>query len=145
MLRLLGFVLMAVNFGSCVDDSNPSQSEIDQISDDLSSGQWVITLLIDSGKDETSDFSGYLFTFNPSGSLVATKVSTTYTGNWSITEDSGDDSPNDLDFNIFFDLTNHFEDLNDDWDIISHTSTKIELMDMSDDDGETDYLTFELD
>jgi len=49
----------------------------------------------------------------------------------------------DLDFNIFFASPPDFEDLSDDWDFISHTSTKIELIDMSGGNGGTDYLTFE--
>lgn len=145
VFRIMALSLMAFILGGCVNDSNPTQNEIDQINEDLSSGNWIITEFIDSGEDETSDFSGFLFTFNSSGSLVAAKGSTTYTGNWSITEDSGDDSPDDLDFNIYFNLTNQFEDLNDDWDIVSHTSVKIELIDVSGGDGETDYLTFERD
>ena len=36
-----------------------------------------------------------------------------------------------------------FEDLNDDWDFISQSSTKIELIDVSGGNGGTDYLTFE--
>lgn len=135
--------LLVFSIGGCEDESSSSQSDINQITEDMSSGTWKITEFIDSGEDDTSDFTGYLFTFNSSGSLVATKGSTTYTGNWSVTEDSGDDSPNDLDFNIFFNLTNQFEDLNDDWDIVSHTSTKIELIDVSGGNGGTDNLTFE--
>jgi hypothetical protein len=40
-------------------------------------------------------------------------------------------------------LTNDFEDLNDDWDFISQSANKIELLDVSGGSGETDYLTFE--
>ncbi len=58
-------------------------------------------------------------------------------------DDSYDDDSDDLDFNIVFQLTNDFEDLNDDWDIISHSATKIELIDVSGGNGGTDYLTFE--
>ena len=143
LARMIVLSILVFGSGACEDDSSPSQNEIDQISEELTSGQWVITKFIDSGNNETSDFSGYLFTFNTSGSLVATKSSTTYTGDWSVTEDSSDDSPEDLDFNIFFNLTNQFEDLNDDWDIITHSSTKIELIDVSGGNGGTDYLTFE--
>ncbi|WP_199708146.1 hypothetical protein [Algoriphagus lacus] len=136
-------ILLVFAIGGCEDESNSTQSEINQITEDMTSGTWKITEFIDSGDDDTSDFTGYLFTFNSSGSLVATKGSTTYTGNWSVTEDSGDDSPDDLDFNIFFNLTNQFEDLNDDWDIVTHTSTKIQLIDVSGGNGGTDNLTFE--
>jgi len=40
-------------------------------------------------------------------------------------------------------LTNDFEDLNDDWDFISQSATKVELIDVSGGNGGTDYLTFE--
>jgi hypothetical protein len=55
---------------------------------------------------------------------------------------SNDDSQDDLDFNIYFNLTNDFEDLNDDWDFITFSETKIELIDISEGNGGTDYLTF---
>jgi hypothetical protein len=74
---------------------------------------------------------------------MATNNVQTYEGTWSITnESSNDDSPSDLDFNIFFNLTNAFEDLNDDWDIISQGDSLLELMDISGGDGSIDYLTF---
>lgn len=63
---------------------------------------------------------------------------------WSITDrNSNDDSLDDLDFNIYFDLTNNFEDLNDDWDILTQNAAKIELIDVSGGNGGTDYLSFE--
>ncbi|TBN01411.1 hypothetical protein EYD45_13485, partial [Hyunsoonleella flava] len=98
----------------------------------------------DSGENETSDFTGYNFSFNSDGSLVATNGTDTLTGTWSVTDDSSS-SDDDIDFNIFFPVpdTNDFEDLNDDWDIISYTSTKIELIDISGGNGGTDNLIFE--
>lgn len=35
------------------------------------------------------------------------------------------------------------DELTDDWDIISYTDTKIQLVDVSGGNGGTDYLTFE--
>lgn len=65
-------------------------------------------------------------------------------GTWSIADsNSNDDNPADLDFNIFFNLTNDFEDLDDDWDIITRSPSRIELIDVSGGKGGTDYLTFE--
>ncbi|MBC6368647.1 hypothetical protein DDT91_17800 [Algoriphagus sp. AK58] len=113
------------------------------MSQDLGLGTWKITKFIDSGKDETSSFNGFLFTFNPNGSLVATNGVNTFTGTWSIVKDSSDDSPDDLDFTIFFPVSTKFEDLNDDWDITSHSASKIELIDVSGGNGGTDYLTFQ--
>ncbi|MCD2259593.1 hypothetical protein KWG70_10290 [Psychroserpens sp. XSD401] len=139
---------------SCSDDDdvgnpNDNSQQIAQIETTVESGTWRITNFNDSGQNETSDFTGYDFAFNSDGSLIATNGSTTMTGTWSVTDDSNsnDDSSNDddIDFNIFFPVpeTNNFEDLNDDWDIVSTSSTRIELIDISGGNGGTDMLTFE--
>ncbi|NND63794.1 MAG: hypothetical protein HKN48_11460 [Flavobacteriaceae bacterium] len=116
------------------------------------SGTWIITYFFDTDSDETSDFNGYIFSFNTDGSLVATKGNNTVTGTWSVQDDSSNNSSDDDgnstdddDFNIFFPVpdTNDFEDLNDDWDIISVSNNKIELIDVSGGNGGTDLLTFE--
>ena len=103
---------------------------------------------MDSGTDETSDYTGYSFTFNADGSLDAVNGSTMITGTWSVTsDDSSDDddynSTDDIDFNIFFSAPPNFEELSDDWDIVSRSSTRIELIDISGGDGSTDTLVFE--
>ena len=126
------------------DDDNPTNNTQTTIQSNVQSGTWRITKFIDSGTNETNHFTGYNFTFNSSGVLNANNGTNNYNGPWSITDsNSSDDSQDDLDFNINFNLTNDFEDLNDDWDLISQTSTKIELIDVSGGNGGTDYLTFE--
>lgn len=131
--------ILALAFTSCDHDNNP-----DQIESNLEKGEWRITQFIDSGDNETNDFSGYTFTFANGGTITATNGTNTYNGTWSITDsNSNDDSPGDLDFNIHFNLTNDFEDLNDDWDITSSSATKIELIDISGGNGGTDILIFE--
>ena len=68
-----------------------------------------------------------------------------YTGTWSVTNSSSSSSSSsdDIDFNILFNSPPNFEELSEDWDIISHTSAKIELIHVSGGNGGTDYLTFE--
>jgi hypothetical protein len=130
-------------FVSCKKEDKTPTNQV-QIQTSVGSGTWRITKFIDSGDDETNKFSGFNFTFNATGVLSAVSNSSSYSGTWSISDsNSNDDSQNDLDFNIFFNLTNDFEDLNDDWDILSHSTTKIELVDVSGGNGGTDYLTFE--
>lgn len=153
LLLMLSFSLMSSMCSSDDDggstNSNNSQ-QIAQIENTAESGTWRITNFNDSGQDETSDFNGYNFSFNSDGTLVATNGSNTVNGTWSVTDDSNsnDDSSSndDIDFNIFFPVpdSNNFEDLNDDWDIISTSSTKIELIDISGGNGGTDMLTFEI-
>jgi hypothetical protein len=138
-LAILGIFSLLLVLSCTKDNIN-----IAEVKSNVQAGTWRITKFIDSGKDETNYFTGYNFTFNSSGVLNANNGTNNYNGTWSITDsNSNDDSPNDLDFNIYFNLTNKFLDLNDDWDFISQSSTKIELIDVSGGNGGTDYLTFE--
>jgi len=126
------------------DDTSSSNQTQTQIQNAVQVGTWRITKFIDSGVDETVHFTGYNFTFNSSGALGAVSSSNSYNGTWGITDsNSNDDTQSDLDFTINFNLTNDFQDLNDDWDFISNSTTKIELIDVSGGNGGTDYLTFE--
>ncbi|WJJ97960.1 hypothetical protein [Algibacter luteus] len=142
---ILMMLVVLLSFISCSnDDDNSSINIQNQVQNNVQSGTWRITKFEDSGKDETNHFAGYDFTFNSTGVLNANNGINNYDGTWSLTySNSNDDSVDDLDFNINFNLTNDFEDLNDDWDFISQTATKIELIDISGGNGETDYLTFE--
>lgn len=126
------------------DDDSTSKNTQEQIISNVSKGTWRITKFIDSDQDEIYHFNGYNLTFQKSGVLVANNGTNNYEGTWNISgSSSNDDSQNDIDFNIFFNLANKFEDLNDDWDIVSFSATKIELIDISGGNGGTDYLTFE--
>jgi hypothetical protein len=57
----------------------------------------------------------------------------------------GNSSDDDDDFILDFAVpeSSDFEDLIDDWDFISVSNTKIELIDISGGNGGADYLTFE--
>ena len=132
------------------DGSNSNDNTISETENLVQNGAWNITYFFDTDSEETSDFNGYSFRFNENGSLEATNGSNTVTGSWSILDDSSssdDDgsSSSNYDFNIFFPVpdSSDFEDLNDDWDIVSVTATKIELMDVSGGNGGTDFLNFE--
>ncbi len=138
-------LFLFLGVGCTSDDYDDSSSTAqNQLESQVQDGTWRITKFIDSDKDETNDFAGYNFTFLSSGVLNADNGVNQYDGTWSITYgDSDDYGQDELDFNINFNLTNDFEDLNDDWDIISRSSTRIQLVDVSGGNGGTDYLTFE--
>lgn len=124
------------------DNNNSSNSTAEQTANIVENGNWRITYFYDNNQDETNNFSGYSFSFNQDGSLTAVKGSSTINGSWSVSDGSSS-SGDDDDFNIAFVSPPDFEDLTDDWDIISATNTKIELIDISGGNGGTDYLTFE--
>lgn len=131
------------------DNSNDNTNSIAlvqvAITNTASTGTWRITRYEDSGNNETSNFNGYNFTFGPSNVLSATNDTNSYSGTWSVSSNiSNDDNPsNDIDFNILFSTPVNFEDLSDDWDIVSYSANKIQLKDVSGGNGGTDYLTFE--
>ncbi|MDG1730837.1 MAG: hypothetical protein P8K68_11235 [Algibacter sp.] len=122
------------------DDSPKNTIDIQQLESTAETGTWRVTNLVDSDEDETSDFNGYDFTFSANGTVTATNGTTTYNGTWSITSDDSD-----VEFNLFFPVpdTDNFEDLNDDWDIVSYSDTIINLIDVSGGNADTDVLTFE--
>jgi len=110
----VGFLMIALAFTACTNDNDNAddnidlarlQADIEVMTNDVTSGTWVITNFIDSDKNETANFTGYGFSFNPDGSLIADNGSNTETGTWSITidddsndgsnEDSSDDSNDD--------------------------------------------------
>lgn len=149
--KILMMMTLAFLFFNCSTDDNDDDQMDDvqpaaQVEEEVTEGTWRITEFIDSGDNETALFAGFNFTFNTDGTLIATNDTDTLEGTWSITsDDDDDDDDNDLDFNIFFPVpdSNDFEELNDDWDIVSSSSTRIELEDISDDDPEIDSLIFE--
>jgi hypothetical protein len=159
MKRKIGIILglivitLALSMVACTKSdtatSDMSNSTADQVANIAKSGTWRVTYFYDSDHEETGNFSGFSFTFNEDGTLVAVNGTTTVAGTWSITDnsgsssdDDGNSSDNDNDFNIFFSSPDNFEDLSDDWDIISISSSRIELIDVSGGNGGTDYLTF---
>jgi hypothetical protein len=132
---LITFLMLA-----CSSDSDSIKKSVVS---KVSTGTWTVTYYLDSDTDETTNYTGYNFTFGASNVLTATNGTNTYTGTWSVTtSNSSDDSFDDLDFNIAFATPALFEELSDDWDIVEVTSTKIELVDVSGGGGGTDYLTF---
>lgn len=136
------FVLFAMLFIAIVscskDDDNSSTISPGNVSNTVTSGTWRITYYWDTDHDETSDFSGYTFTFASGGVLTAVKSGTTLTGSWST---GTDDSKTEL--IIAFTTPASFVEISDDWEVIEMTSTRIKLRDVSGGNGGTDLLTFE--
>ncbi|MBV1924297.1 MAG: hypothetical protein KUG68_09760 [Flavobacteriaceae bacterium] len=151
LLCIVTFVTSCSSDDDTTTNTTDNTAEIIQTTNTVTTGDWMITSFIDSGDDETSNFSGYTFAFNSNGALVATKGATTVNGTWSITDDDDDssdddsdgDSSNDIDFNIAFNAPDDFTELTEDWDIVSRTDTRIVLIHVSGGNGGTDNLVFE--
>ena len=73
------------------------KKQVKKVEKAVTEGTWRITRFIDSGDDETSDYTTATLTFNDDGTLVLTHGST-YSGTWSVSNDSGsDDDSSDSD------------------------------------------------
>lgn len=151
ILLLIAILSMSLMASSCSNDdggsNNNNNQQISDWEDITEAGTWKITLYSDDGEDETFYYEGYTFTFAANSTLTAVKGEETITGSWSITDDSNsndddDGNSDDIEFNIFFSTPPRFEELSDDWDIVSISNVKIELVDVSGGNGDTDYLTF---
>lgn len=143
------FVLLALLFvGACDDDDNSSNSKVTEVRTTAINGQWKVTYFFDSDSDETDNFNNYVFEFGANDVIAATTGSNAISGYWSVTDDdSGDDNSNgdfdDIDFNIVFASPPDFEELSEDWEILSVTTAKIELRHVSGGNGGMDLLTFQ--
>jgi hypothetical protein len=125
-------VIAILLFASCT--STNSSSNAGQVA---TSGSWRITLFTDSGNDETSDFSGYSFIFNTSGSVTAVKNGISQTGTWSVNTSS---NKFNIDLGPKVDTNKPLGELTDDWKIISTSETVIQLED--DNSASNERVTF---
>jgi hypothetical protein len=123
-------MLLAV---SC-SKSNSFSSNTAQIA---SSGTWRVTLFTDSGNDETSNFSGYSFTFSNNGTVTAVKSGVTKNGTWSVSSSS---NKFNIDLGPKDNTTISLGELTDDWKILSSNATEIRLGD--DNAASNEFLTF---
>lgn len=98
-------------------------------------GTWKVTLFTDSGNDETSDFSGYSFTFGNNGTVTATKSGASQNGMWSTSSNKFN-----IDLGPKVDTNKPLGELTDDWKIISSSATELKLND--DNSTSNEFLMF---
>jgi hypothetical protein len=124
---------LAVMLVSC-DPGNSVSSGVSQVA---SSGSWRVTLFTDSGNDETSDFSGYSFTFSNGGTVTAVKNGVSKNGTWSINASS---NKFNIDLGPKDDTNKPLGELTDDWKILSSGTAELRLGD--DNAASNEFLTF---
>jgi hypothetical protein len=142
---LLMLLLLCSLLVSCDRGDNKSKSTTARVRSVAQEGLWSITYFIDSDSDESDHFIGYSFDFGSDNTLTAVNDVDSYPGTWSVTKDDSDDDDDldDLNFNVYFNAPSDFQELSEDWEIISLSNLKIELRHVSGGNGGTDLLTFE--
>lgn len=118
--------------------------EVKKVEKTITEGTWKITRFIDSGDDETVSYANASLVFNSDGTVILSNGNT-YSGTWSVRNDSSnDDSSDDHDLDFMLSLQTPHESLSDDWDIENYSGSKITLVDLDDDEpNKSDYLTLE--
>ena len=101
------------------------------------SGQWVITQYLDRQKDETSNFTDFVFRFETNGGLIAQNFGNSYVGSWATGVDNSKSK-----LIIAFSTPDKLLEISEDWEILSKTDIKMELYHKSGGDGHESYLTF---
>lgn len=114
-----------------------SKENITNVASYVTKGTWRVTLYQENGVSKLYYFSNYDFIFSNS-TVTATRNASTVTGTFST---KYDDSKNKLVLN--FGNTSPFNQLNDDWEILEESETKIRMQDVSGGNGGTDLLTLE--
>ncbi|MDA3911722.1 MAG: hypothetical protein PF448_10235 [Bacteroidales bacterium] len=142
--KLILIGLLAFSFTACEDDSSDdsqnSSSSPSSSSETIQSSSWEITNYEDDNENKTYHFSEYRFDFSDNGEASATNGESTISGTWSFSNDS----EGNLELNLDFGLQEPWDDLEDDWDVLSISDSKIDLKDISGGDGSIDLLTFEV-
>ena len=127
----LSFLLVA--FASC----NTQKGDISNTSQYVSSGNWKVSLFTDSGNNETSNYTGYTFTFSDNGPISAVSTGNSRTGTWSVSSSSNKFI---IDLGAKNDPSNLLGELSNDWKILSSSATEIRLGD--DNTTSNEFLTF---
>ena len=136
IILFLAIAAMAA-ISSCTKDDDNSITT-GNVSSTVSSGTWRVTYYWDTDHEETSNFSGYSFTFAGGSVLTAVSGGTTVTGTWQTGTDNST-----VKLIISFASPANFAEISEDWHVLERTDTKIRLQHVSGGSGGTDYLTFE--
>lgn len=140
MKRIL-ILLAVVVIASCSSDDdsgNANTNEFEEIKTTLPQGEWMVSKLIDGQSDHTTDFESFVFSFGEDGSVVAQNDLFTENGTWTYDNSSN----NGEELVLQFSETTPFDEINDDWNIVSVSNSKIELSDVSGGNGDVKLLTF---
>lgn len=139
MKKLFLLPVLALFFASCSNNDTTSDpvADLTTKTNMVVQSNWTITQYTDSGKDETSDFSGYKFTFNTDGTFVAVSSSATFNGTWTLAQgssspdDSGNNSADDKLNKLTISITGNkqMDNLSHKWLTDKITATEIWLRD----------------
>lgn len=145
-VKLMTLCCLLALFFSCSNDDDNNQDDNSSaaiVAATVQEGTWKITYFFDSDVDETNSFTGYNFTFNSNGTVDAVNDLLAQSGTWDVKDGDGTSSDDD-DFLLAFPTGSigNFEELSEDWDVMSASATVVALTHVSGGNGGVDFLTF---
>jgi hypothetical protein len=119
------------------DDDSPSQDPVVAAATVIQ-GQWFVTSYSEDGTVKTDIFQGNSFSFQSDGAVKVTKGGVTLSsGTWKVMQDSGK-----LKLLLTLSGGSYFEEISEDWEIVSATSSVLSLKSSSGGSGATSLLAF---
>ncbi|OIQ29327.1 MAG: hypothetical protein BM564_06410 [Bacteroidetes bacterium MedPE-SWsnd-G2] len=103
----------------------------------LADGLWIVASYTEDANDQTANYNGYELNFDANGTVSASNNTNTNNGTWMVFS-SGNQMAIDFGTDIPFEEFN-----DDDWDVISVSSTEVTIQDVSGGGGGTDTLTLQ--
>jgi hypothetical protein len=133
-MKYLILFLFSIVFMGCQESVSPLDVDSSSII-----GSWKVKSYIDNkGRDQTSNYNAYGFSFLENGALEARKNGTVTKGTYAYVSDSGKQK-----FIISLNsISSELEELNEDWIIIEKTAIQITLSNISGGNGGTSTLVF---
>lgn len=134
--HLLALVLIATSTACSKSDDSATPANLSTtLKQEIITDSWIVSSYIDKGKNETSDYTGYTFTFSDNGTLTANTSGMTFTGTWRIgsdhngSDDSGNHSSDDNKMIITISGNYQMDELTNDFLIVSISASEIVLKD----------------
>ncbi len=125
LVALLPLLFLIASGCDKSDDDLPSNSDITQM---LTGNGWKVSWYWDKDKNETNDFSGYVFYFRDNGAFESIGNGSTVIGTWQTTSNDGSQRL------VIFSGSSikPLSDLDDDWIITDRSDSEIKLKDDND-------------
>lgn len=103
-----------------------------------SSGTWRITYSYNTNRDETANYTGYIFTFAGNNKLTAVHGGNMIVGNWSV---GADDAKAKM--QISFPIPASFAKLSHDWVVLDRLDKRLKLQNINTTNGNAHNLILE--
>jgi hypothetical protein len=139
LIKYALLLFLVFNFACNKKEINANNNS--QISSNIQQGKWKISYFLISKSDKTSDFNGYIFTFNLDNTVTAMQGGNgSANGTWSIVQNTNSGGERlVLNFGNQF----YFQQLNGEWFANRNDYNRISLENLVGSSGNTDYLTFD--